>query len=270
MWNAWRTASGMSVGVMTSSLCLVTERVMPTVSHSWNASVPIAVVGTWPVIATIGIESMYASHSGVTMFVAAGPLRHHGDAGAAGDVGVALGHVAGALLVAHEDVADRRVEQRVVGGRMHPPGRPNMTSTASCSSDLMRAWAPVIFMAGAPSMGRAVSRESFGRRKNEATSRFWEVEERTRLMRPVRYRMSTTRTRRSRRIACQSAKLTDPSQQPRRQLEPVSTSSKRFGGAVRDFAASDPRVDHSTCLGGGASRREAPRPGGAASSLLRA
>ena len=29
-------------------------------------------------------------------------------------MGVALGHVAGALLVAHEDVADRRVEERVV------------------------------------------------------------------------------------------------------------------------------------------------------------
>ena len=31
---------------------------MPTVSHSWNASCPIACVGTWPVITTIGIESM--------------------------------------------------------------------------------------------------------------------------------------------------------------------------------------------------------------------
>ena len=30
-------------------------------------------------------------------------------------MGVALGHVAGALLVAHEDVADAAVEQRVVG-----------------------------------------------------------------------------------------------------------------------------------------------------------
>ena len=74
MWNAWRTAIGRSCAVITSSLCLVTLRVMPTVSHSWNASVPIAVVGTWPVMHTIGIESMYASHSGVTMLVAAGPL----------------------------------------------------------------------------------------------------------------------------------------------------------------------------------------------------
>ena len=58
MWNAWRTTSGMSSASMTSSLCLVTDRVMPTVSHSWKASVPIAGVRTWPVMATIGIESM--------------------------------------------------------------------------------------------------------------------------------------------------------------------------------------------------------------------
>ncbi|SIK61347.1 Uncharacterised protein [Mycobacteroides abscessus subsp. abscessus] len=31
---------------------------MPTVSASWKASCPIAVVGTWPEITTIGIESM--------------------------------------------------------------------------------------------------------------------------------------------------------------------------------------------------------------------
>ena len=32
-------------------------RVMPTVSHSWKASVPIAVLPTWPVMATIGEAS---------------------------------------------------------------------------------------------------------------------------------------------------------------------------------------------------------------------
>ena len=35
---------GRSWALITSSLCLVTERVMPTVSHSWKASVPIAAV----------------------------------------------------------------------------------------------------------------------------------------------------------------------------------------------------------------------------------
>ena len=48
--------------------------VMPVVSHSWKASEPMADMATWPVTTTIGIESMKASHSGVTMFVAAGPL----------------------------------------------------------------------------------------------------------------------------------------------------------------------------------------------------
>ena len=58
MWNASRTARGMSAAEVTSSLCLVTERVMPIVSHSWKASVPMAATGTWPVMTTIGIESM--------------------------------------------------------------------------------------------------------------------------------------------------------------------------------------------------------------------
>ena len=74
MWNASRTIWGMSCASVTSQLCLVTDMVMPVVSHSWKASEPIAVLGTWPVMQTIGIESMYASHSGVTMLVAAGPL----------------------------------------------------------------------------------------------------------------------------------------------------------------------------------------------------
>ena len=56
--KACRTARAMSSGFMTSSLCLVTERVMPTVSASWNESVPITARLTWPVMATIGTESI--------------------------------------------------------------------------------------------------------------------------------------------------------------------------------------------------------------------
>jgi hypothetical protein len=58
MWKASRMTRGMSWARVTSSLCLVTDRVMPTVSHSWKASVPMAAVGTCPVMQTIGIESM--------------------------------------------------------------------------------------------------------------------------------------------------------------------------------------------------------------------
>ena len=49
--------------------------------------------------------------------------RHHRHARPPGDVGVALGHVPGALLVAHEHVPDRRFEQRVVGGQDAPAGQ---------------------------------------------------------------------------------------------------------------------------------------------------
>ncbi len=40
---------------------------------SWNASVPMAVVGTWPQMTTMGIESAMQSRTGVTMLVAPGP-----------------------------------------------------------------------------------------------------------------------------------------------------------------------------------------------------
>jgi hypothetical protein len=40
---------------------------------SWNASVPMAVVATWPQITTMGMESAMQSRTGVTMFVAPGP-----------------------------------------------------------------------------------------------------------------------------------------------------------------------------------------------------
>ena len=40
---------------------------------SWKASVPIAEVGTCPVITTRGTESAMLSRTGVTVFVAPGP-----------------------------------------------------------------------------------------------------------------------------------------------------------------------------------------------------
>ena len=58
MWNASATAPGIRSTSRTSSLCLVTGMVMPVVSHSWKASEPIAQLGTWPVMATSGTESM--------------------------------------------------------------------------------------------------------------------------------------------------------------------------------------------------------------------
>src|SRR5438445_10959981 len=54
--------------------CLTTDMVEPMTSDSWKLSVPIAVVGTCPVMATTGTESMYAVASPVTRMSAHGTL----------------------------------------------------------------------------------------------------------------------------------------------------------------------------------------------------
>src|SRR5688500_16744694 len=73
MWSVWAITRGMSSALVIRKLCLVIGMVMPTMSASWKASVPIALEATWPVIATIGTESMCASAIGVTRLVAPGP-----------------------------------------------------------------------------------------------------------------------------------------------------------------------------------------------------
>ena len=52
---------------------MVIGRVMPLMSISWNASLPMRAEGTLPVIATIGIESSIAVPMPVTRLVAPGP-----------------------------------------------------------------------------------------------------------------------------------------------------------------------------------------------------
>ena len=58
MWNASAMVRPMSAGSVTRKLCLVIGMVMPEMSASWKASVPMAALVTCPVIATIGTESM--------------------------------------------------------------------------------------------------------------------------------------------------------------------------------------------------------------------
>ena len=48
-------------------------RVMPVMSISWKASLPMAAEGTWPVMQTTGEESIIAVAMPVTRFVAPGP-----------------------------------------------------------------------------------------------------------------------------------------------------------------------------------------------------
>ena len=57
-WNASDTMRGMSSTSVMSQLCLVMPMVMPVMSLSWNASLPIEVVATCPVTTTRGVESM--------------------------------------------------------------------------------------------------------------------------------------------------------------------------------------------------------------------
>ncbi len=58
MWYAAASAAGTSSARLTRMECFVIGIVMPTMSTSWKASVPIDVENTWPVIASSGTESM--------------------------------------------------------------------------------------------------------------------------------------------------------------------------------------------------------------------
>src|SRR5918992_474985 len=101
MWNAWWMYWGIWRGSVTMKECLTIGIVIPVTSASWKPSVPISSVRTWPVMNTVGTESMTASAIAVTRLVAPG-------------------RVAGALLVAALDVADAGVVERVVGGQVCP------------------------------------------------------------------------------------------------------------------------------------------------------
>ena len=57
-WNASLIVGAMSSARVIRYECLTTDIVDPMTSDSWKLSVPIAVVGTWPVMATTGTESM--------------------------------------------------------------------------------------------------------------------------------------------------------------------------------------------------------------------
>jgi hypothetical protein len=102
---------------------LVQERVMPTVSHSWKASVPIRWVATWPVMTTMGMESIMASAMPVTALVAPGPEVTRTTPAFARRTGIALGGMGRALLVADQDVAQGRFGEEGVIDRQHRAAR---------------------------------------------------------------------------------------------------------------------------------------------------
>jgi len=58
--RGWRAGQLLDVPAP-SHECLTIGIVMPVASISWNASVPIRLLLTWPVMATSGVESIHAS-----------------------------------------------------------------------------------------------------------------------------------------------------------------------------------------------------------------
>lgn len=50
--------SGISEACLIMKLCFTIGREIPIMSVSWNASVPTMVLGTWPEMITMGIESI--------------------------------------------------------------------------------------------------------------------------------------------------------------------------------------------------------------------
>ena len=71
--NAVRSVASSLLASVTRNTCLAQAPITLPTGASWKASLPSAVVGTWPQITTSGIESAMASRTGVTVFVAPGP-----------------------------------------------------------------------------------------------------------------------------------------------------------------------------------------------------
>ena len=86
---------------------------MPVTSASWKASLPrftrLRLAGDHDQRRRVHLRGEQARH-GVGRARARGHQHH---AGPAGGARVAVGHVGGALLVAHQDQLDRRVDERV-------------------------------------------------------------------------------------------------------------------------------------------------------------
>ena len=71
--NAERIVDSSRSGSVTRKTCFATGPMIALTGASWNASVPIAPVDTWPQITMIGMESAMQSRTAVTQFVAPGP-----------------------------------------------------------------------------------------------------------------------------------------------------------------------------------------------------
>ncbi len=162
-WNASAIACGMSAADCTRKLCLVIGSVIPEMSASWKASVPM---NGAPDLAG-DRDHRHRVHVGVgdrgDQVGRAGPGGRHADADLAGGLRVPLGRVPCALLVADQDVPHPRgVVQRVVRGQDRAAGDAEHDVAPTSSSERTSAWAPVRV---APAVGGSVrpSGPSFSR-----------------------------------------------------------------------------------------------------------
>ena len=144
-WKAALIACGRSFTSWTSHECLTIGIVMPVMSHSWKASVPMRCDRTCPVTQTSGVESIPASAIGVTRFVAPGPevakatpTRPEARAKPWAIWPAPCSWRATTCLI----VVPRASASYV--GRIAPPGIPNTVSTPSASRERNSASAPFI------------------------------------------------------------------------------------------------------------------------------
>ena len=96
---------------------------MPTVSHSWKASLPIRCVGTCPVMQTIGNRIHQRVGQAGDGVGRAGARGDQHDADLAGRARIAFGGMDRALLVAHEDVLDAVLLEQLVIDRQDGAAR---------------------------------------------------------------------------------------------------------------------------------------------------
>ena len=112
--NALRTISGIARIRSTRVFHFVTGSSIRTMSTTWCASLWSLVEAAWPVMATIGARSRYASATPVMRLVAPGPRVAIATAARPVKPTMDVGHERGALLVARRDVADALVTRQRV------------------------------------------------------------------------------------------------------------------------------------------------------------
>ena len=145
MWNASAIVRGMSSASCTRKLCLVIGSVMPRDVRFLER----VRADRGPRHLPGDRDDRHRVHVGVgdrgDQVGGARTRGRHADPDLAGRLRVSLGGVAGALLVADQDVPDL-VESNSgsYAGRIAPPGMPKTTSAPTSSSERTSACAPVI------------------------------------------------------------------------------------------------------------------------------